>query len=269
MDQKAPLHIRLPRKSGSGLAAFVAVALALHVLLAYALASVPGPETQEPAEFLVLRMQPPLESATPPPVIVSASPVELPPTEEAPPVQEPEPVTPSEEPTPIAPEVLDELAQEREALRRELEAARAEIAAAPEFSPPPIPPPPSNGNLGTIRELDLSGFDEDIVTVVMAKYRLKITQRVISGGSNQNFLSSASGPEGQAYVADRSNRPGLYQVFEVSRVAMAKMSKLEEEAIRQRGLDPSSTHVKRIKFGIVVTPAGHDLGVLEFDAEPV
>jgi hypothetical protein len=29
------------------------------------------------------------------------------------------------------------------------------------------------------------------------------------------------------------------------------------------------THVKRIKFGIVQTRDGYDLGVLEFEAEPV
>jgi hypothetical protein len=47
------------------------------------------------------------------------------------------------------------------------------------------------------------------------------------------------------------------------------MSRLEDQAIHARGLEPATTHVKRIKFGIVPSGSGYDLGVLELEADPV
>jgi hypothetical protein len=175
---------------------------------------------------------------------------------------------------------LRELAEEREKLREELRQARSDDALPQLPSPPtgepglpsntpPPPSPPRQGSMSTIRELSMEGYPDQVVQTIMQRYRLRVTIKMIQGGTNQKFLSSAANNSGDHFYANAGGAPGLYQVFELSTDAVAKMSHLEEEAIRERGMEPAVTHVKRIKFGIVQTKDGYDLGVLEFEAEPV
>lgn len=199
----------------------------------------------------------------------------------------PEPPAPEPTPGPATPTVTDEqtlreLAEERTRLREELQLARdpanlpalppppaGDVGIASSSPPPDAPGPPRKGNLGTIRELKLQGYPDHVVGEIMLRYRLQVKMKVVQGGTNQSFLSSASSNSGDTFLADRNSPPGLYQVFELSTDAVAKMSRLEEQAIRERGLEPAATHVKRIKFGIVQRGNGYDLGVLEFEADPV
>lgn len=177
-------------------------------------------------------------------------------------------------------QTLRELEREREELvaglqkERELATAiteRVSGQAARDRRPEKLPAQGAHGaiSLGTVRELSLDGFPEPIVQEIMARYDLRVVEKAVGGGTNQNFLSSASTAAGGRFLADRGGVPGIYQVFVLSPKAVAAMSRLEEEEIRRRGMDPMRTRVARVKFGIVGHPPETDLGVLIFEAEPL
>lgn len=244
---------------------------ALHLAVAAVLSQVAAPFMAEPDQTeLQLHLSSPPETPKPPMLIMAALPESAPPPE----------VTPTP-PVPTPPTIDDatmrELAEERTRLRDELRRARSPeslppLPDAPEPAPPDKPAPespPRRGDLSTIRELNLEGYPDQAVAEVMARYRMQVKMKLVQGGSNQSFLSSASSNRGDTFLADRNSPPGLYQVFELSRDAVTKMSSLEEQAIRSRGMDPERTHVKRIRFGIIQSGGGYDLGVVELEAEPV
>lgn len=256
---------------GISFAPVLALSAALHVAFAAILSQVavePENDTRRPE--LLLHLSTPPETPKPPMLIMAALPETAPPPE----------VTPTP-PVPTPPTIDDatmrELAEERTRLREELRRARSpeSLPPPPEAPQPaqadnPAPQsPPRSGDLSTIRELNFEGYPDDAVALVMARYRMQVKMKVVQGGSNQSFLSSASSNRGDTFLADRNSPPGLYQVFELSRDAVNKMSSLEEQAIRSRGMDPERTHVKRIRFGVVQSDGGYDLGVVELEAEPV
>lgn len=169
---------------------------------------------------------------------------------------------------------LSELAREREKLREQLNQERS-LASLPEIPKPvePAPDPESDGDTahhGTIRELDLSGWPQPVVDEIMQRYRLRVVRKAVTGPLRNSFLSSASDPSGDRYFASSRTPPGVYEVFELSRDAVSKMSQAEEEAIVKRGWTPSETHVSHIRFGIVEGASGKpDLGVLTMEAAPL
>jgi hypothetical protein len=191
-------------------------------------------------------------------------------------VQTPAPVR--ETPRAIAreDEQLQQLAAEREQLKLQLEHEK-QLAAAPlSVSNLPAPPEPqpnqldADGGLGTVRSLDFEGWPKKVVDEIMRRYDLHITHRKLMRGSNQNFLSSAANERGDKFYADRGTNPGVYEVFELSRRAIAKMSELEEQEIRKRGMNLQRTRVKEARFGIVETGAGeYDIGIVKFVASEV
>jgi hypothetical protein len=240
----------------------------LHALLAAVLSQLPAPEVMQPSSELHLHLANPPESPRPPMLIMAALPESAPPPEPT--------VTPQPTPPTVDEQTLRELAEERTRLREELRRASSPESLPPLPEPvakapnqPSPPPPPRQGDLSTIRELSMEGYPDSIVGEVMRRYRMQVKLKVVQGGTNQSFLSSASSNKGDTFLADRNSPPGLYQVFELSRDAVTRMSALEEQAIRERGMDPERTHVKRIKFGIVQNAGEYDLGVLEIEAEPV
>lgn len=126
------------------------------------------------------------------------------------------------------------------------------------------------GPPGTVRELDFGGWSQDAVDRVMARYGLRITRKATSGGSNQSFLSSAATSEGSRYYSDRRSLPGVYDVFQLSKEAVAQMSRLEEQEIQTRQLNMERTQVKHVRFGIVQRSDGeYDIGVLDFQAQTI
>jgi len=251
----------------------VPLVLAVVVLAAAAgvLAVIPAPDPdteEEVATVLNLRLPLPQEKPLPM-IIVEAEPEEAPPPE-------PEPAARTQQATKpkLTAEQVDELAEERERLKEELERARREVAglpppqAPPDAPPPPHASPPRRGDIGTVRELDLGGQPDNVVQDIMTRYRLKVTIKQVPGGSNQSFLSSAAAPTGERFYADRRSPPGIYQVFELSKFAVAHMSRLEEAEIVRRGGNPETAVVRRVKFGIVDGGGGYDLGVKEIEIEP-
>lgn len=280
------------------------VALLLHAVLASGLLLVRGEWPRGSAaagsgDRVAMRLAPPVEgpragmmAAGMLPGIRNDSPDERvsdrrddPEEDEVPEVASPRP--PDPQPPPPAPaaqaelddQTLRELERERERLRAELERERQLAEAIAERamgqaarSPDRAPAPAAGGGsvpLGTVRELSLDGYPEHVVQEIMDRYELRVVEKAVAGGSNQNFLSSASTAEGGRFIADRGGAPGVYQVFMLSRKAVATMSRLEEEEIRRRGLDPMRTRVTRVKFGIVGHPPETDLGVLLLEAQPL
>lgn len=241
------------------------IAAVIHAGGLILLSIIPAPEEEVTELPLLLRL--PVVAERPlPTIIVSAEPEEEPPDTPPPlPAESP----PQQRSYPE--EVLRELAEERERLQAQLQRARAEIAGLPPPKVPNAPPgetaTPGKGAIGTIRELDFSGAPESVVKELMARYRLRVTVKAVPAGSNQTFLSSAAAATGERFYANRQSPAGVYQVFELSRTAIARMSQLEEEAIRRRGLDPKTAIVRQVKFGIVQTPTGWDLGVTAMETE--
>lgn len=192
------------------------------------------------------------------------------------PAQTPEPTPPPPEPPPTPPppgdreQLMQELAAEREQLRAKLQQQRELAAAMTPSPPPPVARNPESGDsgVGTIRSLDFEGWPKNVVDEMMARYDLRVTQRRVSSGSNQSFLSSAANERGDRFYADRNSRPGVYQVFELSRKCVATMSRLEEAEIKRRGWKPERTRVKEVRFGIVEQePGKYDIGIIKIVAE--
>lgn len=189
------------------------------------------------------------------------------------------PPPPPPELTQLDEQTLRELEREREELLASLEREKdlaASIAdrVVEQMTNHPAPRPaagPAAGvvQLGTVRELDLDGFAEPVVQEIMERYKLRVAEKEVAGGTTQNFLSSASTSDGGRFTADRRAAPGIYHVFLLSPKAVETMSRLEEAEIRRRGWDPMRTRVKRVKFGIVGRPPEMDLGIVHFDAEPL
>jgi hypothetical protein len=262
-----------------------AVAALVHAGLAGVLLTQSGtfPATGESSRLNV-RLTPPREREPLPRMLAS---LPQPAPEPTPPPQPPPPAPaktpqPSPEPTPtpsagdIPDDLRQELARERDQLRAQLESDRkdalamASDAARNAMARNNTGLTVGSGPVGTIRELDFSGWPQAVVDEIMARYNFRIVMKHVPAGSNQSFLSSAESAGGDVYYADRNHRGGYHEVFELSRKSVALMSKLEEDEIRKRNLDLSRTRVKRVKFGIVRTaPGKHDIGVLEFSAEPV
>lgn len=176
-------------------------------------------------------------------------------------------------------DLADFLAAERERLRAELaQFADPEIAEATQIELP-VTPRKASGNKGghapgpegAIRELDLEGYPKDIVDDVMDRYGLQIVmQEMPAGRQGQSFLSSASRGGNDRYFGGMTAEAGVYEVFRLSRQSVAEMSRLEEQAIKERGMEPMRTRVIKIVFGIVKAKSGsYDLGVKTFEAEAV
>lgn len=177
-------------------------------------------------------------------------------------------------------ELAEMLAKEREALRAELEQLSQLAAASPTPAKMlPMPPPVSGdqgqagkGPEGAIRELDLGGYPQSIVDDIMDRYKLKVvTRKMKAGQGGQNFLSSASKGKSERFFGGlRTMEEGIYEVFQLSRDSVAHMSRLEEQALRAKGLEPLKARVIHITFGIVKSESGeYELGVKSLEAEPV
>ncbi len=117
---------------------------------------------------------------------------------------------------------------------------------------------------GVIRELDTSGVAPDIADRVLSRYGIEILVKYLDGTETGNgFLNRAKTMGGTYY---NQSGTGHYQVFSFSQVAVAQMVLLEREAIVRRGLDPTRTRVQEVRYGIISTGGGFDLGVTHFQS---
>ncbi|MEI7634899.1 MAG: hypothetical protein WCK47_11540 [bacterium] len=179
-------------------------------------------------------------------------------------------------PSQLPQDVRNELQKERDELRAQIERERAGASALAGQAAQQALAVRSRaadiaaGSRGTVRELDFAGWPNNVVDEIMTRYRLRITRQTLRKPSNQSFLSTAADASGDRYYADNTAPPGVYEVFELSRESVAKMSRMEEEEIKRRSLDLEHTRVTRVKFGIVEVPPGkYDIGILFMNAEPI
>jgi hypothetical protein len=159
--------------------------------------------------------------------------------------------TPSGTP-PIDANFRAELEQDERDLREQIARIKHQIgesiAEIGQFSPPP----PENSTLSgeVIRELNFTGYPSAAVEQVMQRYGLRIEKRFVASASSTTFLSQAVTPDQKRFLGGGPSPPGIYEVFELTPQAVARMSRLEEEAIRQQGRDPAKTAITKVVFGL-------------------
>ncbi len=133
---------------------------------------------------------------------------------------------------------------------------------------------PQTGNVNfnptqeVVRELDFSGWPPDVIQSVMQRYGMRIERRYVSNFTPNTFLSRATVPDNKHFYAGHGAAPGIYEVFELTPAALARMSSLEEQELIKRGWQPEQCVTSRVVFGIVRQPnGGYDLGVLLMESQ--
>jgi len=122
-------------------------------------------------------------------------------------------------------------------------------------------------NEGAIREIDITGVPPNVSQEVLGRYGIRIMLMNLNGNDpNPGFLSRAQTNEGQFVKRSGS---GVFQVFNYGPPAIARMMQLEEAELEKQGLDPKTSRVVRVVFGVVRTTKGYDLGIKKLEAEPV
>ncbi|MCX7625169.1 MAG: hypothetical protein N2Z21_03025 [Candidatus Sumerlaeaceae bacterium] len=172
-----------------------------------------------------------------------------------------------------AEQIRDELAKDKTELLSVIEKTKKDIAdeiqqlAKSEIATAGLNVP---GEGQVVREIDLSGYPESTVEAVMARYGMRMERRYVNQFTPNTFVSTARVAGGKIFYSSGSSAPGIYDVFELTPRALAKMSTLEEEELRKRGLDPTRCLTSRVVFGIVPLSSGeYDLGVIKLEATPL
>ncbi|MCX7011747.1 MAG: hypothetical protein NTW86_04140, partial [Candidatus Sumerlaeota bacterium] len=124
--------------------------------------------------------------------------------------------------------------------------------------------PTAGVEVGAIREFDLRG-PQNVVQDILARYQMRTVTRYVSEAQVAvKYLNQAETNRGTYRSTDR---PGLYEVFEIGPAGSAKMKQLEMDTLKIRGFNPRTDRLVKIVFGIVLTDKGYDLGVLDLQAE--
>jgi hypothetical protein len=143
---------------------------------------------------------------------------------------------------------------ERRDIDKRIQKVELATVAAPHF------PGFGGARTNVIRTLNLGNVDPALGQKVMDRYSIHITHRYVESINSLNYLSSVA--TGNA-VFHPTNKPGDYEVFEISPDAHRRMVWLEQNYLVTHGYDPASTKLDRVDFGIVETsPGTWDLGIL-------
>ena len=102
-----------------------------------------------------------------------------------------------------------------------------------------------------LRKLDLTDATPDEVQTIRKQYGLIVSRRYVDGRAGQNYIGSVSDKGGEQYYSHGTVKPGIYDVFDFSPQSLELLSQYEEEAVRKQNLDPKSTLIKEIVFGII------------------
>jgi len=116
---------------------------------------------------------------------------------------------------------------------------------------------------GAVRTFNLLG-QEKVVEAVLRRYHIRVVLKNVPEGPHFNYLNQANTSQGSFY---NSGGTGLQLVLAIPAEALAHLSYLETQAIRQHGLDLNKTRIVEVVFGIVYTGKEYDLVVtdLEYD----
>lgn len=118
---------------------------------------------------------------------------------------------------------------------------------------------------GVIRLLDVSGFPDDIVRRVCARYGITMTFGYATPSDGGSYLSGARTSSGDYGAAPE---PGYYNIFQLSDKAVSMMASLEIQALMAEGCAPGRCRVRQITFGIVMDESGEfRLGVTDLQVE--
>ena len=135
----------------------------------------------------------------------------------------------------------------------------AEIAAAafkafPEYG---------GARVGAVRTLDFTKVDEKAAKLVMDKYAIQIRTKYVDSLGPSYLNSAASG--GTVYTT--TNKPGMYEVFEISAKAYKQMIWLEQDYLSTHGYSPKTCRIDSVEFGIVQKGSDWDLGILDIKVQ--
>lgn len=124
---------------------------------------------------------------------------------------------------------------------------------------------PSDGkSKGVIRTLDLKDFPRDIINSVLVKYHIKISIKYVKNYNNFSFLNQAD--LGSNDVYQNKLGEGVFEVFELSPLAIIKMTSLEVDEMRKRNLISHKTRLREVHFGIIKNEENeYDLGIVKFE----
>lgn len=101
------------------------------------------------------------------------------------------------------------------------------------------------------RKLDLADATPDEIETIRKQYGLVVSRRYVDGRAGQNYIGSVAYKGGEQYYSHGTVKPGMYDVFEFSPRSLELLSQYEEDALRKQNLDPQSTLIKEIVFGII------------------
>jgi hypothetical protein len=130
------------------------------------------------------------------------------------------------------------------------------VAAAPNF------PGYKGARVGVVRTLDLSNPDKKIAQRLMMHYDIRVNTRYVDQIGPSYLNSAASG--GSVYSP--VDKPGYYEVFEISPRAFERMVWLENQWLVSHGCNPDKTLVDSVAFGIVRSESakdGWDIGIVD------
>jgi hypothetical protein len=118
-----------------------------------------------------------------------------------------------------------------------------------DFPPPPRPPP------------------AEIERQVLERYGIKYDHRYTQPNAGRSFLNSAETDQGRF---TNTAAEGYYDVFVLSPMALNLMTRMEIQALTERGFDPRNTRVRKVVFGIVLEESGgYILGVVDLEVEKI
>lgn len=145
-----------------------------------------------------------------------------------------------------------------------LQAARAGLTADKTLFAPKNLFAARGASEGAIRSITLGGAPDETTKEVLGRYGIKIVGAPFNAGAS--YLSGQA--VGQEQFVTRF-AGGATAMFSFTSIGAGKMVQLEEDALRKAGYDPASTRIVMVTYGVVNTPRGYDLGVVDMKTEPL
>lgn len=124
----------------------------------------------------------------------------------------------------------------------------------------------SDGGIsGAIRTLRTNGFPPEIEREVLDRFGITYDHRYTKPNAGRSFLNAAETDSGRF---TNTEAEGYYDVFVLSPKALNLMTRLEVQALFDRGFEPARSRVRSIVFGIVLdSEGGYSLGVVDMEVE--
>lgn len=121
---------------------------------------------------------------------------------------------------------------------------------------------------GAIRSFAVASVDKKISEEVFARYGIESYSQYVDEktGGDFGYLNSAK-LGGTQYI--RRSGQGMFMVLSIPESALARLAQLERDALLERGLNPASTRVIEVEFGIASVGKTFDLVVTNLKVAPI